>query len=91
MASLSILMLGVGSTISLTAAINFITALIAVLPNAVIGIISEVTGHLQKVILNARVCCTGIQTDAGTDVWTSLRNPIHEAGETVLSARPFGD
>lgn len=84
-------MVEVGSAVGLTAAINFITALIAILPDAIIGIIPEVAGHLQKFILNARVRCTGIQTDTRTDIGTSLRNAVDEPGKTVLSTGPFGN
>lgn len=80
-----------GGTFSLAAAINLITALIAILPDAVIGIISEVTRYLQKLKLNARVRGTGIHADAGADVWTSLRDSFHESGKAILSAGPFGD
>lgn len=61
-------MLGLGGTLTLPAAINLITALVAILPDTVIGIVSEVARYLQKLILNARVRGTGIHADARTDV-----------------------
>lgn len=84
-------MLGLGGAISLAAAINLITALIAILPDAVISIIPEVARYLEKLELNARVLSTGIQTDTRTDIWTSLRKSVDESGKTILPAWPFGD
>lgn len=44
-------------------AINLITALNTILPDAIISIISEVTRHLKKVQVNARILGTGIQAN----------------------------
>lgn len=90
MASFSILS-GLDGTVSLPTAVDLITALIAVLPDAVIGIIPEVTRHFKKFKLNTRVLGTSIEADARTDIGTSLRNPVDETSETIFPAGPLGD
>lgn len=91
MATFSILRFELFGAVSLPAAVNLITTLIAILPDAVVDIISEVTRHLQQLKFNARILGTGIEADTRTDIRTSLCYSIHKSGKTIFPARPLGN
>ncbi len=74
----------------LAAAIDGVTTLIAIFPNAIVGWVVEITRNFGN-LYNDTGLLVLREGQRSVVIWTSWANALVEAAQAVLSAWPFGD
>ncbi len=74
----------------LAAAIDGVTTLIAIFPNAIVGWVFEITRNFGNLYNDTGLLILR-ESQRSVVIWTSWANALVEAAQAVLSAWPFGD